>query len=192
MKKSLKIAICGLMMLAVGLSVISCSDDDVIGDKVDEITGYVYTFFGPMCVNEEWAEVSAEAGEATFTLRSNPDEDVIPIVYITTDGDNIAKSADIADVYHEVHKWGLSPRVVYREAGLDTYPNDLSYLFSYQWVSCSSVKRVGEQNGTLYVKWENNPYNTPRIMYIYMKNQDSGTLILAQEANPDGITPTAK
>lgn len=81
------------------------------------------------------------------------------------------------------------PEYQYKADGYESYPNTLDYTYAYQWVTFSTVKEQGSENGVLSVSYDANPYNEPRTMIAYLKNEDWGIIVIEQRENPDGIDP---
>lgn len=131
--------------------------------------------------------IDHKEGAVEIKMIGTPTETVIPIVIITFDYRTLGLSSQ-----HTWETWhrngaGYMPELQYKADGYESYPNRLDYTYTFKWATFSTVKEQGSENGLLRVSYEANPYNVSRELVVYLENEDSGTLILRQDANPDGI-----
>ena len=134
------------------------------------------------------AYVSADAGNMHLGIKGTPTEMVIPLVFIGNVEDDIQRPRYVWETKH-LQGEAYLPDLQYTADGYDSYPNTLDYTYKFKWATFSTVKEPGSENGLLRVTYEANPYNVGRQIVAYLKNEDTGTLILQQRANPDGIDP---
>ena len=175
-----------LMALALGCispCMVSCSEEDPIPGPYWE-EGYFKTPYTPVCQ----LYVQVEAGVEDVNLIGTKSETVIPLVLIANDEDDIHKTRYAWETKHSQGE-ALLPDLQYTADGYTTYPNTLDYTYKFKWATFSTVKEPGSEKGVLRVSYEANPYNVPRQIVAYLRNEDSGTLILRQEKNPDGVDP---
>lgn len=176
-----KIGILGLMALVCASFMLDGCSDDILMDTTE---GYFRMIMGfPYECN-----VSAEAGGMDIGLTGTKTEAVIPIVFIGNIEDDIYKTRYTWEEWHSEGEAYL-PDLQYTADGYDSYPNTLDYTYKFKWATFSTVKEPGSENGLLRVTYEANPYNVGRQIVAYLKNEDTGTLLLRQMANPDGIDP---
>lgn len=160
-----------------------CSSDSP--EVASKIVGYFCMPETPVC----HLTVDCEAGMEELDMSGTKTERVIPIIVITFDDKKLESTSR-----YEWEMWhrdgiGYMPELQYEADGYDSYPNTLDYTYTFKWATFSTVKDSGCQHGVLRVSYEANPYNVSRQLVAYLKNEDSGILILRQDANPDGIYP---
>ena len=182
MAKLLVISLCCMTMLVSG-----CSPDNPAEDLSSKIVGYFGTPVTPTCYHS----VDCKAGNVEFDMYGTTTESVIPIILITVDCKKLESTP--RDEWETLHRdgTGYMPEVQYKAEGYDSYPNTLDYTYTFKWATFSTVKDSGDQHGILRVSYEANPYKISRQLVVYLENEDTGVLILQQDANPDGGYPPA-
>ena len=169
----------GVMMLA---TFSGCGSEDE--PDVTPVSGYFRTLMGLALP----APVDFDAGKIEIELTGTKSETVIPLVLIANEEDDIHKTRYTWETKPSQGE-ALLPDLQYTAEGYVTYPNTLDYTYKFKWATFSTVKEPGSEKGVLRVSYEANPYNVPRQIVAYLRNEDSGTLILRQEKNPDGVDP---
>lgn len=185
MNKSVRKILTGLLISLTNLAVIcttGCSSEEPIGCKS---TGY-FRVPGPGIM---YWQTDYNEGSVDFKMTGTTTERVIPIVYIAFDWETYKSRP-----FWEQETWLRDGRVYmpqnqYESDGYESYPNTLDYTYTFHWATFSTVKEQGRENGLLRVSYKTNPYNVPREITAYLENEDCGTFILYQYANPDGIDP---
>lgn len=171
MKMKYILTILGILSL-MGFS--SCHDQE----DYDEPIGYFKTPGGDMLP----VIVSAEAGEIQISMEGTNTEKIIPIVFIADEEEKYHKTPYQWDVYEE-EGTALIPSTVYKEAGYAEYPNSLDFGYRFQWATFSTYKPSGDHTGVLKIKYDENPTDQCRWIWVFLKNEKSGTLALMQEPN---------
>lgn len=170
-------ACCGAVLTS------GCSSDEPV---CDEAVGY----FRVPGTGVKDLQVDQDAGNKEVKMTGTPTETVIPLVLITDDMAKINRPRYDWE-WESWHRKGTAyvPEYQYKADGYESYPNTLDYTYAYQWVTFSTVKEQGSENGVLSVSYDANPYNEPRTMIAYLKNEDWGIIVIEQRENPDGIDP---
>lgn len=58
------------------------------------------------------------------------------------------------------------PELVYKEAGYDSYPNDINFTYTYKWLTVATCKDAGAIYGLMRLSWEANDSPTARRIFI--------------------------
>lgn len=178
----------GLMRIVKAISwfgilfVMTACSEDV--ELYDEVEGYFRTDHNLPSV----CYVESDKGEIKLSLYGRLTEDVIPIVLLANDEKIFDRPSAQWPLFESLGA-ALRPSVVYTEDGYDSYPNTIDYRYTFMWASFSTYKEYGVEEGVISVSFESNPYNVPRMLAAYLSNEDSGTLVLIQTANSDGVFP---
>lgn len=134
----------------------------------------------PPYVLELGNSLPAQAGKMDVEVYCKyEDEAVIPIHLLTTSLPIMRRPAEVWEEYEES---GLTflPERVYKAAGYDSYPNDIDFSYTYQWVTISTQKEPGDDKGIMRLSWEENPSEFPRSIYIYLGDTAKCELELVQ------------
>lgn len=176
-----------IAILSAALSLSSCSDKSNDDEMIisDECAGYFQTVMG----TPYFDSYSYEAGVAEIQLTGSTNEEVIPITYITDDRDKYVKASNQFATYNDGSVIKASD--VYTQAGYDSYPNSLDFTYHCLWADFSTYKETTSTHGVLRIAYEENPYNVERTLWLILKNQQSSEAYITQEANPNGVSPSA-
>lgn len=138
----------------------------------------------PLITSKDGTAGTSREYECYFSAK----DEGFPVYYMTArDVRQFMKFIDIKGVEA---KYLFRTINQYSADGYAEAPNDINYIYTYDWVKFSTEKH--KESKTLYVRYaaEPNPYNQYRYMAVGTASKSyQKVFFIIQEPNPDGIDP---